>query len=145
VAVLVLILVLPERPDIVAAAWGILAVGDGMATIVGRRAALRIPWNGEKSVPGLHRSCSLAVPRGSSSVVVRAGCRASGLRVVLAAGPIVAAVAAGLVETIPIRLDDNLSVPFAAAAVLWWLSLVSQDGGHVGLEPCVGLCSWPRE
>ncbi len=34
-SVLLLILAFPHRPDIVAAAWGILAFGDGAATIVG--------------------------------------------------------------------------------------------------------------
>jgi uncharacterized protein (TIGR00297 family) len=41
----------------------------------------------------------------------------------LIAAPIAAAVVAGLVETVPIRLDDNLSVPAAAALVAWSLSV----------------------
>jgi uncharacterized protein (TIGR00297 family) len=41
--------------------------------------------------------------------------------------PFVGALAAAAVETVPIRLDDNVSVPIAAAAVLWSLSMVSQD------------------
>jgi uncharacterized protein (TIGR00297 family) len=43
------------------------------------------------------------------------------------AAPACAAIAAAAVETIPIRLDDNLSVPASAGAVLWALSLVSED------------------
>ena len=39
------------------------------------------------------------------------------------AAPFVAALVAALVETIPVKLDDNVSVPASAAAVLW--SLVS--------------------
>jgi uncharacterized protein (TIGR00297 family) len=35
--------------------------------------------------------------------------------------------AAAAVETIPIRLDDNISVPASAAGVLWAVSLVSED------------------
>jgi dolichol kinase len=38
-AILLLLLVFPARPDIVAASWGILAIGDGLATLVGRDAA----------------------------------------------------------------------------------------------------------
>ncbi len=54
-SVLLLILAFPTRPDIVAAAWGILAIGDGAATIVGRRVGgRRMPWNREKTVGG-HR------------------------------------------------------------------------------------------
>ena len=41
--------------------------------------------------------------------------------------PVVAAAAAALVETIPVRLDDNISVPAAAASVLWGGSLVTGD------------------
>jgi dolichol kinase len=52
VAVLVLLAVFPGRPDLVAAAWGILAFGDGFATLIGRRGATRLPWNREKSVEG---------------------------------------------------------------------------------------------
>ncbi len=53
VSVLLLILVFPSRPDIAAAAWGILAVGDGMSTIVGRAVGRRpIPWNREKTWAG---------------------------------------------------------------------------------------------
>ena len=35
-SVLMLILIFPMRPDIVAAAWAILALGDGAATLVGQ-------------------------------------------------------------------------------------------------------------
>ena len=52
-SVLLLILAFPRRPDIVAAAWGILALGDGAATIVGTRSrGPRLPWNPDKTVAG---------------------------------------------------------------------------------------------
>ena len=38
-----------------------------------------------------------------------------------------AAAAAALAETIPIRLDDNVTVPFTAAGVLWRHSLITAD------------------
>src|SRR5205823_9373712 len=41
--------------------------------------------------------------------------------------PLAAAVVAAFVETIPVRLDDNVSVPAAAAAVLWLASLMSSQ------------------
>src|SRR4029450_10783866 len=44
-----------------------------------------------------------------------------------AVAPVAAALVAAAVETVPIRLNDNLSVPLSAAAVLWALSLVSED------------------
>src|SRR3982751_6934757 len=59
VAVLLLILAFPDRRAILAAGWGVLAFGDGMATLVGRHVASSpIPWNREKSVAG---SCAFVV------------------------------------------------------------------------------------
>ena len=44
--------------------------------------------------------------------------------------PLLAALGAGLVESIPVDLDDNLSVPIAAAAILWGTSLVTRNAWH---------------
>jgi dolichol kinase len=53
VAVLFLLVAFADRPDVAAAAWGVLAFGDGMATLVGRRVrSAPIPWNREKSIAG---------------------------------------------------------------------------------------------
>jgi len=125
-AVLLLVLVFPHRPDIAAAAWGILAAGDGMSCMLGRRfGRRRIPWNREKSICG---SLALFVCGGAAGAVLAWWCRpalsiAPSLWFSIGA-PFVAAFVAALVETIPIRLDDNLSVPGSAAAVLWALSQV---------------------
>src|SRR5687768_2830273 len=44
-SILLLLVEFPDRRDIVAAAWGVLAFGDGMATLAGRRIrSPRIPW-----------------------------------------------------------------------------------------------------
>jgi uncharacterized protein (TIGR00297 family) len=128
-AVLLLILLFPDRPDISAAAWGILAFGDGAATVAGRKiGGPPIPWNREKTIAG---SVAFAIAGGAAGAFLSWWCRP----VVIPppylwfafVAPAVAAVAAALVETIPIRLDDNLSVPASAAAVLWGLSLVGED------------------
>jgi uncharacterized protein (TIGR00297 family) len=126
VAVLVLIAMFPSRPDIAAAAWGILAVGDGIATLGGRAiGGPRWPWSPDKTVAG-----TLAFVIGGS--IAGCGlawwCRPAGdpaapvLFALLA--PPVAAVAAGFVETIPVRLDDNLTVAASAGATLWLVALV---------------------
>jgi uncharacterized protein (TIGR00297 family) len=125
-SVLVLIVAFPRRPDIVAAAWGILAFGDGAATVVGTRVrSWPIPWNADKTVAG-------------SAAFVGAGALAGGalawwtrpavspippLLFTLGA-PALAAVAAAGVESIRVRLDDNISVPMTAAIVLGGLSLI---------------------
>ena len=135
-AVLLLILTFPSRPDIAAAAWGILAVGDGSATLVGRRiGGPRIPWNRDKTLAG---SVSFAVLGAAAGVLLAWWTRPAvtpppSWWFVLGA-PTAAAIIAAVVETMPVRLDDNLAVPAVAAAVLWGLSLTS-----VG----AGAASWP--
>jgi uncharacterized protein (TIGR00297 family) len=140
ISVLLLVLAFPTRLDIAAAAWAILSVGDGMATIAGRRLGWgAIPWNRGKSFAG---SFSLFFFGGLAGALLALWCRpnvtpAPQLWFSVVA-PFVAALVAAFVETIPVRLDDNISVPASAALVLWALSLVREDfvgpalaaGGH---------------
>jgi uncharacterized protein (TIGR00297 family) len=129
IAILLLIVVLRDRLDIVAAAWGILAFGDGMASLAGRHVpSARIPWNPGKSAAG---TAAFVLFGGAAGALLCLWCRPSIVpppyHWFSVGAPFVAALAAAAVETIPIRLDDNLSVPATAAAVLWWLSLFSGD------------------
>jgi dolichol kinase len=117
--VLLLILVFPYRLDIAAAAWGILAFGDGMATIVGTRlGGPRIPWNREKTITGAAALFVFGGLAGAARLVVPSDRHAACLHVVSIGAPFAAALVAACVETIPVRLNDNLSVPAAAGAVL---------------------------
>jgi uncharacterized protein (TIGR00297 family) len=124
-AVLALILCFPDRPDIAAAAWAILAAGDGVATIAGLRIPSRpLSWNRQKTAAGL----TGFVVCGSLAGVLLAfwtnhNSSAASIWWMLIA-PCAAAAVAGFIETSPIRLNDNVSVPAAAALVLWSLSLV---------------------
>ena len=128
-SILILLLMLPARLDIVAAAWGILAAGDGAATLVGRRyGKRRWPWNRSKSVEG---SAALMIAGGAAGAFLCWWCRPAVIPppyVWFSIGaPIAAALVAAAVETLPIRLDDNLTVSLTAAATLWAASMVSQD------------------
>jgi uncharacterized protein (TIGR00297 family) len=126
-AVLLLLLAFPHRLDIVAAAWGILAIGDGIATLAGRAiGGPRWPWNREKTLSG---SAAFAIFGAAAGVFLAWWCRPavvpSPSPAFSIAAPIVAAIAAAFVETIPVRLDDNLSVAAAAGTVLYLASLTS--------------------
>lgn len=128
-AVLGLLFAFGSRMDIVAGAWGIMAVGDGMATIVGRRFPIRpIPWNPAKSLGG---TLALAIAGGAAGIFLAWWCRDTVIPPAYAwfpfIAPALAAAAAAAVETIPISLDDNVSVPATAAAVMWSISLISAD------------------
>ena len=128
-AILSLLLVFPARPDIVAAAWGILAAGDGLATLAGRAIGGRKwPWNREKTISG---SVAFAAGGAAAGVFLAWWCRPATVpppsMLFSIAAPIAAAIVAALVETVPVRLDDNLSVAAASGATLWVASLASID------------------
>jgi uncharacterized protein (TIGR00297 family) len=153
-SVLLLTLAFPSRLDIAAAAWGILAFGDGFATLIGRQtqqataehaehaekinlsaisansavASGRLPWNREKSVAG---TLAFIVCGSAAGVAlawwVRPAVTPMPPLTFTIAAPLAAALLAALVETIPIRLDDNISVPATAGVVLWIVSLMTAD------------------
>ena len=73
VAVLLLLAAFPRRPDIAAAAWGILALGDGSATLAGRAiGGRRWSWNRDKTFAG---SATFAVVGGAGGVFLAWWCR----------------------------------------------------------------------
>ena len=128
-AVLLLLVMFPRRPDIAAAGWGILAIGDGIATLAGRAfGGPRWPWNRDKTLAG---SLAFAAGGAAAGVFLAWWCRPATVPppsmafTILA--PLAAAIVAALVETIPVRLDDNLSVALSSAGVMAVASLVSID------------------
>ena len=132
--VLLLIVTFPTRPDLAGCAWGILAAGDGTATIVGRALGrTRLPWNRHKSFAG-----SLAfIVCGSAMGLLLAWQlhpHAAGSLKFLLGATLMATIVAAAVETIPIRLDDNVSVSAAAALILWCVALIS---------PHADVDAWP--
>ncbi len=125
-SVLLLILAFPRRPDIAAAAWAVLAAGDPAAAAVGTaRPGTRLPWNRDKTVAG---TVAFIIAGSIGGVALALWTRPAvaplpPLLFTLGA-PVMAAVIAGLVESMPVRLDDNISVPIAAAIVLGGLALI---------------------
>jgi uncharacterized protein (TIGR00297 family) len=131
VSVLLLILFFRARLDLAAAAWGILAFGDGTATLVGRTVrSPALPWNTDKSVAGTIAFVVFGAAAGVGLAWWTSGAWTT--------APIVAAIAAALVESIPVRLDDNVSVPFAAAVVLWTASLIDPPTWAASLRVVLG-------
>jgi len=107
VMVLLLVVVFRERMHFAAIGWAMLAFGDGVAPLAGKTARLgSLPWNRDKSWGGL-------------IAFVGAGI-ASGLAVAYwmdyrqPVVVILAALAAAITESLPLGVDDNVTVPFAA-------------------------------
>jgi uncharacterized protein (TIGR00297 family) len=121
-AVLGLVLVFRERPWMAAAGWGILAVGDGMASLVGQAVGgPRLPWNERKGWIGFGAFVGFGAAAAAflAAWVARSPLdpgaphwpRTLGVALALA-------LACALVESLPTTLDDNVTVPLAVALVL---------------------------
>jgi uncharacterized protein (TIGR00297 family) len=136
-SVLLLILAFPRRPDIVAAAWGILAFGDGAATLVGtRRQGRRLPWNPDKTFAGSMAFIVAGTAAGAALAWwTRPAVSPMPPLLFTLGAPALAAVAAAGVESLRVRLDDNISVPIGAAIVLGGLALI--DG-----PSCMAARAW---
>lgn len=116
-----LIVVFNWHIEIAAIAWAILAFGDGFATIAGHRVPIApLPWNRAKSwggfiaflVTGAAAGIGIAILYGSPALTV----------------VIAAVVVSALVESMPTGIDDNITVPIAAAATLAVLSIAPLTG-----------------
>ena len=123
--VLVLIAIYRNYLYVAAAAWAIMALGDGMATVVGE--ALRspaLPWNRQKTWPGfisfavagtvgadiLTRWIAPEIPPDKTFTVCAA-----------------AALLGAVVESLPIALDDNITVPLIVGAFMFCAFLVERS------------------
>src|SRR5687767_1958663 len=141
VAVLLLILTFRHQLHFAAIGWTLLAFGDGFATLAGQfgapasrrlmpaasRAAApgagsetlpdqpagrrrSLPWNRDKSWPGL---IAFFIAGSAMSLAVAYWLDYRAPIVIL-----IASLAAAITETLPLRIDDNLTVPFAASIAL---------------------------
>ncbi|HEY0158915.1 MAG TPA: DUF92 domain-containing protein [Thermoanaerobaculia bacterium] len=126
VAVLLLILVFRHQLHYAAIAWVMLAFGDGIATLAGKAIPLgRIPWNCDKSWGGLLAFIAVGVPAGLAV--------SYWMDVPMPLTILLTGVVAAVVESLPLRIDDNLTVPFAAAVTL----IVA------GIQPVAPYAAWP--
>jgi uncharacterized protein (TIGR00297 family) len=125
-AVLVLVVVFNWHIEIAAVAWVLMAFGDGFSTVIGKRMPLApLPWNPTKSWGGF------------AAFFLFGGLAAFGIARVFGAPHDVAIAAAIIVsaiaESLPLGIDDNVTVPFIAAAVL----------AAMAIKPIVALSSAP--
>jgi len=141
---LVAVLVFRQRLELAAAVWALLAFGDGMAAVAGvLLRGPRLPWNPRKSWVGLTAfvvwgsATAACLLRWTQAAVLDAA-RAGSAREVtwignsflgsgnpaadwteLVLGCATAALAAGLAESLDVRLDDNVRVTLVGGTVLW--------------------------
>ncbi len=128
-AVLGLVLLFHERLWLAAAGWGLLAVGDGMASLVGQSLdGPRLPWNPRKSWTGFLAFVVFGTLASAFlwAWVARLPLEPAASHWSRTAGTAFAvALACAILESLPTTLDDNITVPLAAALLLPPFSAVS--------------------
>ena len=115
VTVLALLLYFGDQYLPVVAGWGVLAFGDSAASVIGRRWPLRpLPYGDGKSIGGV---CAFMAGAWVGCFVLANHIGIGDLQT----AAIFAFFAAGLgafVESLPIPVNDNLTAPLAAAALI---------------------------
>lgn len=125
-SVTVLIVVFNWHLEIAAVAWVLLAFGDGFATVIGQRLPLApLPWNRAKSWGG---GIAFVLFGGAAAFAI-ARLFGAPQDVAIAAAVLISAIA----ESLPLGLDDNVTVPFIAAGVL----------AAMAIKPIVSLAAAP--
>lgn len=125
ISVLMLILLFRHSMHVVAAVWAIMALGDGLASVVGESVGgTPLPYNPDKTWAGFW-SFVLAGTTGAYVLTrwVNPGVEANKALLVCAVTALVGAV----VESLPIRLDDNATVPLVSGVFMFAAYLVERS------------------
>jgi uncharacterized protein (TIGR00297 family) len=136
VAVLVLILLFGRRMEVVGAVWAIMALGDGFASVAGE--SLRgpaLPWNPGKTWSGFAAFIA-AGTLGSFALARWIDPSLAEMKVLLVCAA--TAVLGAVVETVPIGLDDNISVPLACGGFMYCALLIEWSAVESNL-PYLGV------
>jgi uncharacterized protein (TIGR00297 family) len=138
-AVLILILVFFRKLEVAAATWGILAFGDGMASVAGMTLGrTKLPWNPEKSWAGTIAFAFFGTMAAAALLMWTSRWTAPGQYDWPFAFAVcgAAAILAALFESLPQGLDDNIGVPLVSGLFLLglvltrghWEGFLEQDG-----------------
>jgi uncharacterized protein (TIGR00297 family) len=136
VAVLVLILLFGRRMEVVGAVWAIMALGDGFASVAGE--SLRgpaLPWNPGKTWSGFAAFIA-AGTLGSFALARWIDPSLAEMKVLLVCAA--TAVLGAVVETVPIGLDDNISVPLVCGGFMYCALLIEWSAVESNL-PYLGV------
>src|SRR6266550_1562599 len=125
-AVCALILIFNWHISLAAVAWVLMAFGDGSSTLAGRAMPIaKLPWNHDKSWGG---TIAFIIIGGGAAYAIAKFFGSPNFNAILAA-----TLFAALVESLPLGLNDNFTVPAASAAML----------AAIGLRPFVGSVMHP--
>ena len=130
-SVLLLILVFRRHLEVAAAAWAIMALGDSAAGMAGAMVNGRcLPWNPRKTWAGF-AAFVLAGTAGSTVFTLWVNPSLTAAKVLLVSG--LASLLGAAVESVPIGLDDNLTVPLVCCGFIFcaWLTRIAALQGNL--------------
>jgi len=122
ISVLGLILIFRHHLDVVAAAWALIAVGDGAAAVAGQTIkGPALPWNPAKTAAGFAAFVAIGTPAALALALWVNPALPVGKALLISA---LAALVGGAVESAPIKLDDNITVPLTTGGFIFcaWLT-----------------------
>jgi len=133
-AVMILILAFWRRLEVAAATWGILAFGDGMASVVGMTLGRsKLPWNPNKSWAG-SLAYWLVGGAAAATLLLWTAPGRYGWAFALTCG-VAAALLAAVLESLPQGLDDNIGVPLVTGLFLLGLVLGREGWPALAADP----------
>ncbi len=128
--VFVLILLFSKKMHVVAGAWAIMSLGDGCSNLFGKAYGhKKLPWNPEKSWIG---SAAFVFFGGLGAAILMWWVNLNPSQTPLAwhhfliTAFLTSFIAAG-VESLPLKIDDNITVPLAAGLFLYATTLVKWE------------------
>ncbi|MDX9753986.1 MAG: DUF92 domain-containing protein [bacterium] len=129
-----LIVLFPGQPELAVGAWAVMAIGDSAAAMVGRRFdETPLPWNPEKTLGGMVGFLGFATVGAALFMLWSSPAGTPFGHILLVT--LGAAAAAAVYESLPLKVDDNITTAVVAAAffaLLWPLDLIvvgSEAGG----------------
>jgi len=145
-SVAILIAVFSSRLDIAAAAWGLMAFGDGAATLAGTfLGGPRLPWNASKSWSGFLGFIAAGAAAAALLQTWVAGGHAGTPEPAVPSWALALAVAVlgAFIESLPTGIDDNVTVPLLTGGALyslWWMdpAILGSADPAVGRQLLVG-------
>lgn len=123
-SVLILILIFFRSLHIVAAAWAVMALGDGTASLSGKLSqGFPIPWNPQKSILGSMRFVVFGTLGAVSLLLwtLRASPQAQFSLAEVITVCLGVTICCAVIESLPWKLDDNFTVPLAAGVLFFLL------------------------
>lgn len=125
VSVLLLILIYRRHLEVAAGAWAIMALGDGAAGVIGEALGTgALPWNRSKTWAGF-LAFVLAGAAGAATLALWVNPTLPAGKVWLICA--LAALLGAAVESAPIGLDDNLTVPLVCGGFIFCCLLTARS------------------